>query len=950
MWIETIEIEGFGKLHDLSIRLSRGLNLIVGPNESGKSTLQEFVWAILYGADADDQVSRYLPWDSEGFGGKLIYHLEKGVAKGEVALARDFANQTILMTGGGARGNGLSPEKGADQFPGLAHLGIDRNVFLSTCLVRQGESFSIRGSWDVSSRLLNLIESGTQEGSVDLAIQRIRDLSEREIGSEETGPLHSILERLDILIREREEAVYRRQECQDDVLARRKAMASLQRSERKLAHVEASRSRRDVVTMERQLAEIRSLQRKSEEARKIADQGRDLPIIDRDGLRDAAGRRKAAQESLERVEAEVSDLDVKMLQIRASTEGKEMFANLPDDAQEIMVGFRDYLRSGRQRIQDEEQAFRERKRELQVAREDLEALAGKYEPFRENIDQVLEDLVESQKRKRDLETLKGVLSQRQAQETEAQLKLRTLRKRMILGYVGGALLGVGAIIAMINDLPTLAVTILVLLVGKGVILFGFFPQRVRRLDGELARFARRIGQNKDEIEILGGVMQLKEEVYRRAGVSSLQEFRKGFEKFGALEGRMPDLEQALRRESARLRKTRAEINPREDEAIELLQKTGSLDEGAPVTEAAIDEFAKEMGKVADSGREKEVLTGLFSLKASELETLEGQVVELKREEDQILEDAGVGSSDEFEELCALEDQVRDAERELAWIKDRLDTTLGEETFLELQERLESLRATIPADSDWEEEEEEEDETKEEERDQLISASTGDSSASKAAVGLRQEVREIRRRIAILDSRIESTSKEGRHLADIESDIEEVGRNIVFLKGERAVLDETEETLREMREDFLMKQFAPELAKVSSPFLRDITSGRYRKLFIDGDMNLKVSGGKGDPPMDVGSLGLGTQDQVYFVLRQAIGGILSRSGESLPLILDETFVGFDEERRKNAIRSIVKLSKKSQVIVLTCHGHQAKEIADACKKAGIRLRRESVAEFELSAAR
>ena len=239
-----------------------------------------------------------------------------------------------------------------------------------------------------------------------------------------------------------------------------------------------------------------------------------------------------------------------------------------------------------------------------------------------------------------------------------------MRKRMILGYVGGVLLGVAAIIAMINDLPTLAVTILVLLVGKGVLLFGFFPQRVRRLDGELARFERRIGQKREEIENLGSMMRLKEEVYRRAGVSSLHEFRQGFEKFGALEGRMPDLEQAFKRESARLQKTREQSHPREDEAIDLLQRTGSLDEGAPVTEAAIDEFAREMALVADSWREKEVMAGLLFLKASELETLEEQVVELKKEEDQILEDAGVGSSEEFEELCAVEDQVRDAEREL----------------------------------------------------------------------------------------------------------------------------------------------------------------------------------------------------------------------------------------------------------------------------------------------
>ena len=43
MNIEEIQINGFGKLEEMHLEFKNGLNLIVGENESGKSTLTEFI-------------------------------------------------------------------------------------------------------------------------------------------------------------------------------------------------------------------------------------------------------------------------------------------------------------------------------------------------------------------------------------------------------------------------------------------------------------------------------------------------------------------------------------------------------------------------------------------------------------------------------------------------------------------------------------------------------------------------------------------------------------------------------------------------------------------------------------------------------------------------------------------------------------------------------------------
>ena len=66
------------------------MTLILGPNECGKSTLQDFIWAVLYGSAGEEALGKYEPREGGGFGGRIVYHLERGSAKGKVVLRRDF--------------------------------------------------------------------------------------------------------------------------------------------------------------------------------------------------------------------------------------------------------------------------------------------------------------------------------------------------------------------------------------------------------------------------------------------------------------------------------------------------------------------------------------------------------------------------------------------------------------------------------------------------------------------------------------------------------------------------------------------------------------------------------------------------------------------------------------------------------------------------------------------
>jgi uncharacterized protein YhaN len=83
MIIERVYFHGFGRFHHFHLSLQPGLNVVEAPNESGKSTLLQGIFALLYGgAQEGKRVRReaewlesYRPWIAEQYGGEIDYTL-----------------------------------------------------------------------------------------------------------------------------------------------------------------------------------------------------------------------------------------------------------------------------------------------------------------------------------------------------------------------------------------------------------------------------------------------------------------------------------------------------------------------------------------------------------------------------------------------------------------------------------------------------------------------------------------------------------------------------------------------------------------------------------------------------------------------------------------------------------------------------------------------------------
>lgn len=65
---------------------------------------------------------------------------------------------------------------------------------------------------------------------------------------------------------------------------------------------------------------------------------------------------------------------------------------------------------------------------------------------------------------------------------------------------------------------------------------------------------------------------------------------------------------------------------------------------------------------------------------------------------------------------------------------------------------------------------------------------------------------------------------------------------------------------------------------------------------------------------------GTRDQLYLALRLAGLELHLQDHESMPMILDDLLVHFDDNRATNALKALSHLGQTSQVLLFTHHAH------------------------------
>ena len=116
---------------------------------------------------------------------------------------------------------------------------------------------------------------------------------------------------------------------------------------------------------------------------------------------------------------------------------------------------------------------------------------------------------------------------------------------------------------------------------------------------------------------------------------------------------------------------------------------------------------------------------------------------------------------------------------------------------------------------------------------------------------------------------------------------------------------------------------PKFTENLSQTIKNITNDKYSKVNINDENGLIIEMQNGEY-VSAEKLSIGTIDQLYLSLRMSMVEEISK--EKMPIILDEAFAYFDDERLENILKYLTQKYKQHQLIIFTCTNRE-KNILD-----------------------
>ena len=208
MIIKELKINSFGGVENKVIRLNKGLNLVFGENEAGKSTIEEFIKVMLYGfpqkrGKGDGDRKRFLPFKG-------------GVIRGELTLEQDGRDYIIKRTFGLTKKEDtcevLDALTGEDirninlEEPGKSFLGVNRSTFEKTLFISQlGVSFGKDKEEEIMERITSLFGCAEEEVPAAKAMDKLEGIKKELTTSRGVGVLDGLKKKYSSLLEERYE-------------------------------------------------------------------------------------------------------------------------------------------------------------------------------------------------------------------------------------------------------------------------------------------------------------------------------------------------------------------------------------------------------------------------------------------------------------------------------------------------------------------------------------------------------------------------------------------------------------------------------------------------------------------------------------------------------------------------------------------------------------------------
>lgn len=163
MKILSVNVQSFGKLKNVNVNLSGGVNVLQNVNGFGKTTMSNFIRAMLYGftysrSKGVTDASHFAPWGSaDKFGGSMIVEYDGEIYRIERFFGATARQETLSITNEKThRPINLNVQPG-EWLLGLTADSYDRSAYFPQ------EAVELSSNDNFDSRLANLVQNGAED-------------------------------------------------------------------------------------------------------------------------------------------------------------------------------------------------------------------------------------------------------------------------------------------------------------------------------------------------------------------------------------------------------------------------------------------------------------------------------------------------------------------------------------------------------------------------------------------------------------------------------------------------------------------------------------------------------------------------------------------------------------------------------------------------------------------
>lgn len=894
MIIKELKIDSFGGVENKIIHLSKGLNLVYGENEAGKSTIEEFIKVMLYGfpqkrGKGDGDRKRYLPFKGGGIRGELTLEQDgrEYIIKRMFALTKKEDTCEVLdaLTGEVARNINIEE-------PGKSFLGVNRSTFEKTLFISQlGVSFGKDKEEEIMERITSLFGCAEEEVPAAKALSKIEGIKKELTTSRGVGALDGLKKKYSSLLEERYEGdniAEQNLNWENELLLEKEKRKTLNDEITKL---ELYKKYLKKVKLHKEYKDISEYLKKSEELKR---EERALGnLIDEDFIDDLKednrlylgliDKREELKEVVEEIKGQFNynkeELDKYKFLEMFDDNIKEKLINLKYEQQNLEAKISSMKALEESLAEDEGELLKRR------------AVMKNLHEMREYIEEI-EEVLSSYEDK--LKEIKDILQQNNIPKN---LDIK-LKKSMSNMYLGGILGGIGIVLSFFG-IPLMILGILLICLGAFLGVKGFTEGNTIKGKKNASKRVEALTKEIDSIELsLDRYMEKVDAKDYGDLITAIRRFNSYKEYEERLLLRIEEKKKMINEEGLLQDKNRYKKNCEMISSIERLSSSKDL-----------DEVLEKVNIFESLSITKEKLEEDLNIKTELLNELSSniEVQEEKLREKLKTMDLDLGN------LLDIELYIKEYKEKLKKraeihsnilsIEETYKVLLKDRNIAEIKEELKSI---VNDENEYSFESEDEIEREEKKKS--------------------RELIDCEKRIKDLENNIATRLIGKRDLVKIEEEIQTVEGEV--RKGDKKVkaLDIAMETLKESFNE-IRREVGPEINRRILDNFKKLSLNKYEDVKLGDNYEMLVR--DKDNLFKGNYLSNGAYDQLYLSLRLAFIDMLF-SHEECPIILDDAFIQYDDTRRKKAIELIYN-KIKGQGIIFTCQQKEKEILDEICCK-------------------